>query len=76
MVMNDVVAPAQVSPGIRIHDIDIDHPPGIGIPPIADIDSHHWTVSATAPVKSTATILRKTRWDALPDPDRAPTILV
>jgi len=36
-----------VCPGIRIHALDIDQPPGIGISPIADIDVRQMIVNAT-----------------------------
>ena len=52
--MNDVAAPGHVCPGIRIHAIDIDQPPGIGIPPIADMDVHQAIVTAALPAKSSA----------------------
>src|ERR1051326_2819966 len=35
MMRNDAVALIHVCPGIRIHIIDIVHPPGIGISPMA-----------------------------------------
>jgi hypothetical protein len=37
MPSNEAAAPAHVCPGIRIHAIDIVQPPGISIPPIADM---------------------------------------
>jgi hypothetical protein len=40
MPKSDAAAAGQVCPGIRIHAIDIVQPPGIGIPPIADMDVH------------------------------------
>jgi hypothetical protein len=40
MPRNDAAATGHVCPGIRIHAIDIVHPPGIGISPIADIDAN------------------------------------
>jgi hypothetical protein len=48
------MAPGHVSPGIDIHAIDIVQPPGIGIPPIADIDAHHAIVTAALAAKSSA----------------------
>ena len=36
----DAAAAGHVCPGIRIHAIDIVQPPGIGIPPIADMEAH------------------------------------
>ena len=46
MPRNDAAAPAHVCPGIRIHAIDIVQPPGMGIPPIADMDVHQAIVTA------------------------------
>ena len=46
MPRNDAAAPGHVWPGIRIHVIDIVQPPGIGMPPIADIEAHQAVVSA------------------------------
>jgi hypothetical protein len=40
MPRNDAAAPGHVCRGIRIHAIDIIQPPGIGISPVADMDSH------------------------------------
>jgi hypothetical protein len=39
---------------IRIHAIDIVQPPGIGIPPIADMDAHRTIVTAVLAAKSSA----------------------
>jgi hypothetical protein len=44
MPRNDAAAPSHVWPGIRIHAIDIVHPPGMGISPIADMDAHQTIV--------------------------------
>jgi hypothetical protein len=52
--MNDAAAPGQVCPGIRIHAIDIVQSPGIGIPPIADIDAHQTVVSAALTTNNSA----------------------
>jgi len=49
MPRNDAAAPGHVCPGIRIHAIDIVQPPGIGIPPIADMDAHQTIVSNHPP---------------------------
>src|SRR5579862_1514362 len=57
---NDAAAAIQVCPGIRIQAIDIVQPPGICIPPIADMDAHHATVSAALPEKSSAEVPKKT----------------
>src|SRR5687768_8767860 len=64
MPRNDAAAPGHVCPGIRIHAIDIDQPPGIGIPPIADMDPHQTIVTAALAAKSSAETPKKTRWDA------------
>jgi hypothetical protein len=64
MPRNDAAAPDQVCPGIRIHAIDIVQPPGIGIPPIADMDAHQTIVAAALAVKSSAETPRKARWEA------------
>jgi hypothetical protein len=58
-------AAGQVCPGIRIHAIDIRHPPGIGISPIADIDLHHTVVAVALAAKSSAATKRKARSAAL-----------
>ena len=54
MARNDAAAPGHVWPGIRIHVIDIVQPPGIGMPPIADMVAHHAYVTAALATKSTA----------------------
>jgi hypothetical protein len=54
MPTNDAAAPDQVCPGIRIHAIDIVQPPGIGIPPVADMDAHQAIVNAVLAAKSSA----------------------
>src|SRR6187549_472340 len=54
MLRNAAAVPGHVWPGIRIHIIDIVQPPGIGIPPMADIDRHHVIVSAALPTYSSA----------------------
>jgi hypothetical protein len=59
MPRNDVAAPDQVRPGIRIHAIDIVQPPGIGISPIADMDAHQTIVTAALPPKSSAETPKK-----------------
>jgi hypothetical protein len=38
---NETAEPHQVCPGMRIHVMDIDQPPGIDISPIADMEAHH-----------------------------------
>src|SRR6478735_8528762 len=61
MPRNDAPAPIHVCPGIRIHAIDIVHPPGIGIPPIEDMDPHQTTVPTALPMKSSAATPRNAR---------------
>jgi hypothetical protein len=60
---NDAAAPTHVCPGIRIQAIDIVQPPGIGIPPIADIDAHHTIVTAALAANSSAETPKKARWE-------------
>src|SRR5512142_1909200 len=64
MTRKDAAAPAHVRPGIRIHAIDIVQPPGMRMPPIADMDPPHTTVTAALAAKSSAEAARKARWDA------------
>jgi hypothetical protein len=64
MPMNDVAAPGHVCPGIRIHAMDIVQPPGIGIPPIADIDAHQTIVTVALAAKSSAKTPKNARGDA------------
>jgi predicted metal-binding membrane protein len=52
--MNEAAAPSHDWPGIRIQAIDIVHPPGIGIPAMADIDAHQTIVPATLAANSSA----------------------
>jgi hypothetical protein len=54
MPRNDAAAPGHVCPGIRIHAIDIVQSPGIGIPPIADMEAHQTIVTAALATKSSA----------------------
>jgi hypothetical protein len=61
MARNDTAAPTHDWSGIRIHAVDIVHPPGIGIPPIADIDAHQATVTAALVAKSSAETPKKAR---------------
>src|SRR5512135_2175809 len=67
MPRNDAAAPAHVRPGIRIHAIDIVQPPGMRIPPIADMDPPHTTVTAALATKSSAEAPRKAPSDASPE---------
>src|SRR2546425_2179161 len=64
MPQNDAAAPGHACPGIRIHAIDIVQPPGIGIPPIADMDAHQSVVSAALAAKSSAETPKKAWWEA------------
>src|SRR5215208_693184 len=59
MPRNDAAAPSHVCPGIRIHTIDIVQPPGIGTPPIADMDRHQTIVTPALATKSSAETPRK-----------------
>jgi hypothetical protein len=54
MPRNDAAAAGHVCDGIRIHAIDMVQPPGIGIPPIADIDVHQTIVTTALAAKSRA----------------------
>src|SRR6185369_13709036 len=64
---NDAAARGHVCPGIRIHAIDIVQPPGIGMPPVADIDAHQTIVIVALAAKSSAETRRKARWDDCSD---------
>jgi hypothetical protein len=61
MPRNDAAAPNHVCSGIRIHAIDIVQPPGIGIPPIADMDTQETMVTPALSAKSAAETPRKAR---------------
>jgi len=61
MARNEAAAPGHVCPGIRIHAIVIVQPPGISIPPMADMDTHHVMVTTTLTVKSSAETPRNAR---------------
>jgi hypothetical protein len=63
MATNDAAALGHVWPGIRIHAIDIVHPPGIDISAIADIDAQQAIVTAALAAKSSAETPRKTCCD-------------
>jgi hypothetical protein len=72
MPRNDAAAPDHVCPGIRIHAIDMVQPPGIAIPPTADIDAHQAIVTAALAAKSSAEMPKKARSDARSEtPSRA-----
>src|SRR5258708_37756409 len=60
----DAAAPGHVCPGIRSHAIDIVQPPGIAIPPIADMDAHQTIVTAALAAKSSAETPKKAPWEA------------
>ena len=64
MPRNVAAAPSHVCPGIRIHAIDIVQPPGIGIPPIADMDVHQMIVTDALAAKSSAETPKNACWDA------------
>jgi hypothetical protein len=67
MPRNDPAVPRHVCPGIRIHAIDIVQPPGIGISPIADIDTHQTIVTAALAAKSRAARPKNACWEARSD---------
>jgi hypothetical protein len=67
MPMNDAAAPGHVCPGIRIHAIDMVQPPGIGIPPIADMEAHQPIVTAVLAAKSSAETPKKAPGEARSD---------
>lgn len=64
MPRKEAAAPGHVCPGIRIHAIDIVHPPGIGIPPMADMDAHPSTVTAALAAKISAEMPTNDRREA------------
>src|ERR1700761_940450 len=66
MPRKDAESPNHVCPGIRIHAIDIVQPPGIGMPPIADMDAHQATVPAALTANSSVETPRKTRLEIVP----------
>jgi hypothetical protein len=49
MPRNVAVASGHDWPGIRIHAMDIVHPPGMGMPPAGDMPMHQATVAAPLP---------------------------
>jgi hypothetical protein len=61
MERNHVALASQVRPGIRIHAIERVQPPGIAIPPLADIVAHQAAVIAALPAKSSTARPRKAR---------------
>ena len=54
MPRNAAAVPDQLWSGIRIHVIDMVQPPGIGIPPIADMVVQPTTVVTALAAKSSA----------------------
>jgi hypothetical protein len=54
MPRNEARVLIQLCPGIRIHAIDNVQPPGIGMPPVADMDPHHASVSPAQRMKGSA----------------------
>ncbi len=54
MARNEVALPNHVPVGIGIQAIDRVQPPGIVIPPMADMDAQHSTVTAALTVNSKA----------------------
>ena len=54
MPRNEADVCSHVCPGMRIHAIDIDQPPGIGISLIADMDPHQAIVTVALTMKSSA----------------------
>jgi hypothetical protein len=71
MPTKDVVAPAHDCPGIRIQAIDIVQPPGIDIPPIADIDADEMIVTSALLAKSNAETPQNARSET-----RLPVVLI
>jgi hypothetical protein len=70
MPRNDAAPLAHDCPGIRIHTIDIIHPPGIRISPIRDMDVHQIMAVAALTAKSNAEmpnkVCREARSEATP----------
>jgi hypothetical protein len=69
------VAPAHVCPGIRIHAIDIVHPPDIGISPVADIALHQAVVTAAQTTNAIAKSKMKVRRDAFSETTRPRVVI-
>src|SRR4030095_4651557 len=61
MPRNDTAALSHVCPDIRIHPIDIVQPPGMSIPPIADMEVHQKIVSVALAMKRSAETPKKAR---------------
>jgi hypothetical protein len=64
MPRNDIAAPGHVCPHIRIHIVDIIQPPGMGISPIADMDTAPAIVTAALTANSSAETPMNARLDA------------
>jgi hypothetical protein len=65
MPTNDAATTGHDCPHIGIHAIDIVQPPGIGISPIEDIDSHQTTVAAALTAKSSTDTPMKPRSETI-----------
>jgi hypothetical protein len=61
MAMNDAAASPHDWPGMRIHIIDIDQPPGIGMASMRDMDVHPTIVSTALIAKIAAEVAKKLR---------------
>ncbi len=61
MPRKDVTATGHVCPGILIHAMDIVKPPGIVIPPIADMEPHHTIVTVALAKKRSAETAKNER---------------
>ncbi|GGF24616.1 hypothetical protein GCM10011611_33300 [Aliidongia dinghuensis] len=71
MPRNDAAAPGHVWPHISSHAIDSVQPPGIGISPIADIDTLPAIVAATLAAKSSAEMPKRACSEARSEAVRA-----
>jgi hypothetical protein len=65
MPRNDIVVASQVWPGMGIHAIDKDQPPGIGIRCMADMDSHQRMVSVALTANRAAEVQKNARSEAI-----------
>ena len=61
MPRKDAAVSSHVCPVISIQVIDMVHPPGIGISPVADIDPHQTIVTAVLAANSSAEMPKKVR---------------
>ena len=59
MPRNIAAAAGQVCPGMRIHAMDMVQPPGMGMPPIADMDAHQRIVTVALAAKRSAETPKK-----------------